>query len=146
MAFIKKILLFFSLMPVFVLSESDQIVEDVIEEIKPRYIKPVGAPFRMDPNSPEIQNVANNAVAEYNKISRGKNYFILLNVTSAEAQVTNTITYKLNAEIGRSKCKKSEDINLKACALGKKRLNCHFEIQFHPSKNKNALTDSKCKK
>ncbi|XP_066567154.1 cystatin-SN [Amia ocellicauda] len=142
---LQMILCLFSLMSVLAVDEPP-LEEKLIEEIRPSYTHPVGAPFEMDPNSTEIQMAAKDAVDKYNKKSKAKKYFKLIKVVAAEAQVTNTITYKLSAEIGKSICKKNEDVDLESCAFGKKRFICQFEISIHPATNHSDLHESNCKK
>ncbi|KAJ8402046.1 hypothetical protein AAFF_G00372810 [Aldrovandia affinis] len=136
--------LMLSIIPLLHFSNGDQPVEE--ELITARDIQPPGGSFQMNPQSPEVQEVAKKAVEEFNTRSKSKKYFRLLNVTSAETQVTNVITYKIDAIIGKTKCLKSADVGMESCVLGKKRLMCTFEVTFNPRNDKHELIDSSCKK
>ncbi|XP_039606767.1 cystatin [Polypterus senegalus] len=120
--------------------------EAEIEAIQSEKVHLLGAPVKADPQSPEIQKAAKKAVEEFNRIFRGTNYFRLTEVVSANIQVTNAIQYILIARIGKTRCKKMEAVDLEACALTKKVLNCDFNLQFHPSDEQYKLTYQKCKR
>ncbi|KAJ8347167.1 hypothetical protein SKAU_G00285680 [Synaphobranchus kaupii] len=135
-------LLLFISMPCF--SNGDQPMEE--ELITERNIQPPGSSFKINPEGAEVQEVAKKAVEEFNTRSNSKKYFKLLNVTSAEAQVTNLITYKIDAVIGKTKCLKAQDTDVESCVLGKKRRMCKFEVTFNPRNDKYELLHSSCKK
>ncbi|XP_033870249.3 cystatin [Acipenser ruthenus] len=141
-------LFLFSIISVLSVSKGEEHVEEVVveEAIKVDNVHPYGAPIQADPSSPEIQRVANAAVAEYNMINKRPNFFKLVNVKTAETQVINAIKYILNVEIRRTKCKKPNAVDLESCVLGKKTLNCYFEVHFHPSDNSYKIMYTDCKK
>ncbi|KAI1904911.1 hypothetical protein AGOR_G00010550 [Albula goreensis] len=138
------IFLLLSLIPLLCFSNGDELMEE--EVITARHIQPQGAPFLINPESPEVQEVARKAVEEFNAKSKSRKYFRLLNVTSAETQVTNLITYKIDAVIGKTKCLKTADAVIESCVMGKKRLMCKFEVTYNPRNDKHELIDSSCKK
>ncbi|KAG5834839.1 cystatin-SN-like [Anguilla anguilla] len=128
------------------ISNGDQPVEE--ELTTPRRVQPLGGSFTLHPQSAEVQGVAKKAVEDFNRSSKSKKYFRLLNVTSAEYQVTNVINYKIDAVIGKTKCPRSEDPDLESCVLGKKmrQRKCKFEVTFNPRNDKYDFFHSSCKK
>ncbi|XP_010896569.2 cystatin-1 [Esox lucius] len=116
------------------------------EFITARYIQPLGGWFMRDPKSPEIQEAVKSAVEHFNSQSKARKYFRLVNVLSAETQVTNMINHKITAIIGKTKCLKSDNTtDVESCVMGKKRLTCTFEVQFNPRNEREAFTSS-CQK
>lgn len=132
-----------SLLTLLCSSNGDQPVEE--EAITPEHVQALGGPFPVDVQGAEVQEAARKAVEELNKISKAKKYFKLLNITSAEVQVTNLITYRIETVIGKTKCLKSEDVDLETCVLAKKERQCEFVIAFDPRNETYELIES-CKK
>ncbi|KAM6965335.1 cystatin-like [Aplochiton taeniatus] len=96
--------------------------------------------------SAEVQAAIRSALQKFNSHSKAKKIYRLISVTSAQSQVTNTINYKIQAIVGKTKCLKTENHDLETCALAKKRLACTFEVHFNVKGNKHNLVDSSCKK
>ncbi|KAK6316528.1 hypothetical protein J4Q44_G00140520 [Coregonus suidteri] len=125
--------------------EQPQPIEE--ELITAKNIQPLGGWFNRDPESPEIQTAAKAAVEAFNSQSNARKYFRLINVISAETQVTNKINYKIEATIGKTKCLKTEhNSDVESCVLGKRRLTCTFEVWFNPRNDKHELSASSCQK
>ncbi|XP_041915097.1 onchocystatin-like [Alosa sapidissima] len=98
--------------------------EEAVEE------KKMGGWNPLDPESQQVQEVAKEAVDRFSMKANSPNYFRLVHVTSASAQVTNAIHYKIIATIGETKCSKSEHVDLKKCEMGKERKQCDFEVTY----------------
>ncbi|KAJ8260939.1 hypothetical protein COCON_G00166620 [Conger conger] len=128
------------------LSHGDLAVDE--ELIVPKHSHPSGGSFHMNPEGSEVLEAARKAVEEFNKRSSSKKYFRLLNVTSAEAQVTNLINYKIDAVIVKTKCLKSEEADIETCILGKKQKQrtCRFEVTFNPQNDTYELLLFSCKR
>ncbi|XP_023664296.2 cystatin [Paramormyrops kingsleyae] len=125
---------------------STKLLEANEEEILLRRTHHLGAPVSIPPQSPEVQASARLATEKFSSKSRSKMLFRLLDVTSAEMQVTNIITFKIWATIGKTKCPKSTDADLESCVLGKRRLSCTFEVTYDPRTNQHKVPISDCKK
>uniref|UniRef100_A0A3B3WML8 Cystatin domain-containing protein n=1 Tax=Poecilia mexicana TaxID=48701 RepID=A0A3B3WML8_9TELE len=93
------------------------------------------------PESEEVQKAAQYAVEMYNKIPRKKKLFKLVSVHSAQSQVTNMINYKINTILGKTKCLKTQNIDIKSCDLDKE---CQFFVTFYPQNDKHELNKKTC--
>ncbi|XP_030598884.1 cystatin-F [Archocentrus centrarchus] len=118
----------------------------VQEVIKTRSRTPLGGSFEINPDSAEVQDVAQHAVKVFNTKSKAKKMFKLVTVTRAQCQVTNMLNYKLEAVLGKTRCPKSENHDLKSCSLVNKNLRCHFEVTHNARNNRFVLKKIKCKK
>ncbi|XP_030625901.1 cystatin-1 [Chanos chanos] len=139
-----RFVLLLSLFSVLQICYADQPVEE--ERIVAKKVQLLGGWATVSPERAEIQDAAKKAVEHFNLKSKTKKYFRLLNVSSAEVQVTNMINYKITATLGKTKCLKSEDAAVENCDLGKKRLTCKFEVQFNPRNDRHQVNASSCKK
>ncbi|KAL2099918.1 hypothetical protein ACEWY4_004312 [Coilia grayii] len=84
----------------------------------------------VDPESKEVQDAAKKAVQEYNMKANTPNYFRLIQVLSAQSQVTSELNYKITAIIGETKCSKSQHEDPEKCELGEKRMQCDFHVTY----------------
>ncbi|XDV53790.1 hypothetical protein PO909_022212, partial [Leuciscus waleckii] len=100
-------LLLVSFLSVFHSSIADQPLE---EAIVARNVELLGGWNDANPESEDVQEAAKEAVEAFNMKSKAKKYFKLINITSARTQVTNVINYKIEATIGKTKCRKSDDL------------------------------------
>ncbi|XP_031433123.1 cystatin-1 isoform X2 [Clupea harengus] len=129
---------------VFELALGEAPVEE--ELISTRNVPLLGGWNAMSPESPEIQAAAKKAVEQFNTESKAKKFFKLLDVSSAETQVTNLINYKIHATIGKTKCRKTENADLETCDMAKKRLQCHFHVQYNPRNEELTVVATSCKR
>ncbi|KAJ8007508.1 hypothetical protein DPEC_G00118220 [Dallia pectoralis] len=116
-----------------------------MELITAQFIQPLGGWLKNDPENREIQEAAKAAVENFNSQSKSRKYFRLINILSAETQVTNKIEHKIKAVIGKTNCLKSENTTVgDSCVMGKKRLTCTFEVHFNPRNNKHDTLTFSC--
>ncbi|XP_052423994.1 L-cystatin [Carassius gibelio] len=137
-------LLFVSFLSVFHFSSADQPLEE--EVIVARKVELLGGWTLANPMREDVQEAAKEAVEVFNTKSKAKKYFRLINVTSASTQVTNKINYKIEATIGKTKCRKSEDTDIQACGMAKKQLTCKFEVTLDPMNDDHEVQKMSCKR
>ncbi|XP_057674112.1 uncharacterized protein si:busm1-57f23.1 [Corythoichthys intestinalis] len=135
-----SVLLFLSLARICV---GDELVEEVIV---PRKVHLLGGWFDRSPELPEVQAATQHAVDMFNTHSKVKRLFKLVSITTAQTQVTNSINYRINAVLRKTKCLKGENHDLNNCKVEKKHLKCHFEVMFNPRNEKHEVQMHKCKR
>lgn len=111
-----------------------------------RKIQPLGGWTEVSPEREDIKEVAKKAVEEFNTKSKAKKYFKLINIRSAGTQVTNTINYKIEATMGKTKCPKSENVDIESCVMAKKQLACRFDVTLDPRNGQHVVEIKACKK
>ncbi|KAI4902549.1 hypothetical protein NFI96_020797 [Prochilodus magdalenae] len=138
------LVLLFGFLSAVQLSQAQPPVEE--EPMILRFVQPLGGWSKANPQLSEIQECAKKGVEKFNMQSKAKKYFKLLEVTSAQTQITNMINYKIEAIIAKTKCLKTEPADLESCTLGRKRLTCIFEIEFNPRNDQYVVNKVSCKK
>ncbi|XP_067288699.1 cystatin-C [Pseudorasbora parva] len=137
-------LLIVSFLSVFHFSSADQPLEEAV--VVARNVELLGGWNNANPEREDVQEAAKEAVEIFNTKSKAKKYFKLINVISARTQVTNMINYKIEATIGKTKCRKSEDANIEACGMTKKLLACKFDVTLNPMNDDHTVERMSCKR
>ncbi|KAF7701366.1 hypothetical protein HF521_002531 [Silurus meridionalis] len=111
--------------------------QDPVEEeaIVVQHVQPLGGWSSVSPNQKDVQDAARKGLENFNKKSKAKKYFKMVDVTSAKIQVSNMINYRIKTIIGKTKCLKTENGDLDSCEMLQKRLKCKFDVQFDPRKD-----------
>uniref|UniRef100_A0A3B3U3D6 Si:busm1-57f23.1 n=1 Tax=Poecilia latipinna TaxID=48699 RepID=A0A3B3U3D6_9TELE len=94
------------------------------------------------PESKDVQRAAQYAVEMYNKDSKDKKLFKLVSVTS----VTNMINFEIDAILGKTKCLKTQNLDIKSCELDKEQVKCQFFVTLNPHNDKHELNTKTCNK
>ncbi|XP_056108019.1 L-cystatin [Rhinichthys klamathensis goyatoka] len=137
-------LLLVSFLSVFHFSTADQPLEETI--VVARNVELLGGWIDANPEREDVQEAAKEAVEAFNTKSKAKKYFKLINITSARTQVTNMINYKIEATIGKTKCRKSDDANIEACGMAKKQLACKFEVTLNTMNDDHKVQKMICRR
>nr|CAD43436.1 novel protein similar to human cystatin [Danio rerio] len=138
------LLLLVSFLPLFHLSRADQPLEEAV--VVARNVELLGGWTDANPDREDVQEAAKEAVEQFNSKPRAKKYFKLIKITSASTQVTNRINYKIEAIIGKTKCHKSEGVNIETCLMAKKQLTCKFEVTMDPMNDDHEVHKMICKR
>ncbi|XP_048031356.1 cystatin-8 [Megalobrama amblycephala] len=142
-------LLLVSFLSVFHYSNADQPLEETL--VVARKVDLLGGWTDANPEREDVQEAAKEAVELFNTKSKAKKYFKLINITSARTQITNMINYKIEATIGKTKCRKSDDANIEganieACGMAKKQLACKFEVTLNPMNDDHEVQKMSCRR
>ncbi|XP_042532117.1 cystatin-M-like [Dipodomys merriami] len=106
----------------------------------------------VSPQDPQVQKVAQMAVATYNMDSNSVLYFRDTNIVKAERQIVTGIKYYLTVDMESTECRKSmvytSGVDLNTCPLAtgvhQEKLRCEFEILQVPWKNSSQLLKQNC--
>ncbi|XP_007518682.1 cystatin-M [Erinaceus europaeus] len=113
----------------------------------------VGGRQELSPDDPQVQKVADAAVASYNMGSNSALYYRGTNVLRAESQLVAGIKYFLTVDMGSTSCRKTamtgdRSVDLTTCPLAadgeQEKLRCDFEILVVPWKNSSQLIKQDC--
>ncbi|XP_051766749.1 cystatin [Ctenopharyngodon idella] len=142
-------LLLVSFLSVFHFSSADQPLEETI--VVARNVDLLGGWTDANPEREDVQEAAKEAVESFNTKSKAKKYFKLINIISARTQVTNMINYKIEATIGKTKCRKSKDANIEGaniegCGMARKQLACKFEVTLNPRNDDHEVQKVFCRR
>lgn len=121
----------------------DKPVEEIITT---RNVPLLGGWFEKNTESAEIQEAAEYALKMFNSQSNGNRLFKLVSVTSAKAQVTSLLNFRIEGILQKTKCHKAENHDLNSCILKKKQLKCIFDLTFDPRDKKHEVKRRKCQK
>ncbi|XP_072265518.1 cystatin-like isoform X1 [Pyxicephalus adspersus] len=107
------------------------------------------APEPIDPNNQEVINAATFAVNNYNEQSKTDYEYKLVKVVSATNQIVAGVIYEINAEIGKTDCKKGTTSDVQSCNLIKdsqlaETLYCSFSVLIVPWENVETVESSYC--
>ncbi|KAG2467771.1 cystatin-like [Polypterus senegalus] len=109
---------------------------------------PINFQKRDTQSSNEIVNSLNYALESFNFMNKEDYLFKVLSYQSQMIQIMNGIEYIFNAEVGRTQCKKTDNIDIADCTLielpGQMQvLSCHFVVLNWQSRS--ILLQSVCK-
>ncbi|KAL6472847.1 hypothetical protein MHYP_G00190350 [Metynnis hypsauchen] len=138
------LVLLFGFLSVIQLSQAQPPVEE--EPVIAINVEPLGGWTEAHPERQDVQEAARKGLEKFNMKSKAKKYFKLLDITSAQIQVTNMINFKIEATVAKTKCLKTEPADLESCTLGRKRLTCMFEVEYNPRNDKYVAKTVSCKK
>uniref|UniRef100_A0A8C8A017 Cystatin domain-containing protein n=1 Tax=Oryzias sinensis TaxID=183150 RepID=A0A8C8A017_9TELE len=69
-------------------------------------------------SSANVSTAARFAIGEFNKANTEEHYaYKILNITSARMQIVAGINYILDAQLGRTVCKRKDTVDCQLCAL-----------------------------
>nr|XP_060630054.1 cystatin-like [Anolis sagrei ordinatus] len=108
----------------------------------------VGAPIQVSADDEGVQQALRFAMNEYNRASNDQYGSRVAEVLSVSKQIVAGVKYKIDAQVGRTTCPKSE-ANLETCAFHEtaelaRRVTCHFEVYTVPWTNSITLKKNNC--
>ncbi|XP_006893480.1 PREDICTED: cystatin-M [Elephantulus edwardii] len=113
----------------------------------------IGERKNLSPDDPQVQRVAQVAVANYNMGSNSAYYFRDTHILRAESQLVSGIKYYLSMVMGSTPCRKTaasmdRAVDLTICPLStgaqEEKLRCDFEILVVPWKNSTQILKDNC--
>ncbi|XP_053575946.1 cathepsin F [Bombina bombina] len=109
---------------------------------------PSGSWRELSPGDTEVQRAADLAVREYNRGTEQDVLYRQLRVTEARKQVVSGVKYDLTVLLGRTLCKKEEDVIPENCQLTGpvqiKGVKCSFSILIAPWRNETKVLSQAC--
>ncbi|XP_067900663.1 cystatin-like [Heterodontus francisci] len=106
----------------------------------------LGGPEDASPNDAKVIEVAQFAVAEFNKKSNDAYLYKIVTIVSAQKQVVSGVKYILKVEVGRTQCRQGMADALESCDFAEppqKRL-CDFDIVTVPWTEEINLVKNSC--
>ncbi|XP_048392792.1 cystatin 10 [Stegostoma tigrinum] len=103
----------------------------------------------INPNGEDAQRALDFAVESFNAFSKDDHLFKVTRVVSAQVQDIGGLLYTLEAELGRTQCKKGENKTLTSCfvvntAGMSENLLCHFKVVHAFWRDERDLLQNNC--
>ncbi|XP_041064643.1 cystatin-like [Carcharodon carcharias] len=106
-----------------------------------------GALESVSTEQPEVLDAAHFAMSEYNKASNDMYLYKIMRIVSAQQQIVSGLKYVIQAEVGRTQCRRGAVDDLESCEFHEtpQKTLCSFEVLVVPWREEISMMMMTCR-